>query len=129
MANEQRRDLKAVRADAILTDTYVAGTVLNDVEPYNQLQLAVKYTKGSLTSLQIKIEFSIDGTNYVQETSMSVSSGTSTATPTHHHFAPSGNQNYLLEIPIACTKIKISAKGSGTVTSSSLKLDAILAVV
>jgi len=129
MDNSQRRDLKAIRDAAILTTGYVAGTVLHDVEPYNQLQLAVLYTKGSLTSLQIKIEFSIDGTNYVQETSMAVSTGTSTGTPTVHHFAPAGNQNYLLEIPIACSMIKVSAKGTGTVTSSSLTLNAVLAVV
>jgi len=118
--------IKDVRADAILTTSYVAGTVIGDCEKYNQLMLALKYTKGSLTSFQVKIEYSFDGVTFYQQTFTSVSGGTSTGTKGEHTFAPAASANLELEIPIKCHQIKISVKGTGTVTSSSLKVDAVL---
>jgi len=128
MANIQRRgDIKIVRAAAILTGSYVAGIDLVNCEPYNQLQVSVNFTKGSLTTMELKIEFSIDGTNWLQETFTSISTGTATETLGEHAFGASGK--YLLEIPIACSKIRISVKGTGTVTSSTVTVDAALATV
>jgi len=114
-----------IRADAILTTSYVAGTVIDDTEKVNQLMVYLKYTKGSLTSFQVKLEFSDDGVTYYQQTAESLSGGVSTATPKSFTFAPAGDQNYVLEIPIKCSKIRISAKGTGTVTDSSLQIRAI----
>lgn len=130
MANPQIQasDIKAVRADAILTTDYVAGTVIDDCEYCNQLMVFFKFTKGSLTSLEIKIEFSHDGITYYQEISEAISSGIATMSEEYHQLTPSGNQNGVLSIPIKCSKIKISAKGTGTVTGSSLKIDAIIGV-
>ena len=116
---------KIVRADAILTTSYVAGIEVVDLEKSNQLMIYLKYTKGSLTSFQLKIEFSDDGSNYYQQTSESLSAGVSTATPKSFTFAPTSDQNYVLEIPIKCSKVKISVKGTGTVTASSLQVRAI----
>jgi len=120
--------LKIVRADAILTNGYVAGTEIVDVEKDNQLMLYIKYIKGSLTSFQIKVEFSDDGVNYYQQTFESISSGVNTAVAGYYTFAPAGDQNYVLAIPIKGSKIKVSAKGTGTVTSSSLQVRAIIGV-
>lgn len=128
---DQIQDYKLVgtiRAAAILTDAYVAATVIDNAEIYNQLMLDVRYTKGSLTSLQLKVEFSLDGATYTQETTESISGGTITETAVERTFVPSGNQNFLIAVPIKCNKIKVSAKGTGTVTSSSLTLVAALAV-
>ena len=120
--------IKAVRAEAVLTDAYVAGTVIDDCEGYNQLMIFFKFTKGSLTSLEIKIEFSHDGVTYYQEASEAISSGIATISAEYHQLTPSGNQNFMLAIPIKCSKVKIWAKGTGTVTGSLLKIDAVVGV-
>jgi hypothetical protein len=118
---------KAVRAAAILTNAYVAGTVITDAQSYNQLIVQCDFTIGSLTDAQIKVEFSWDGTNYFQETFKFVSAGVSTDTLGVHLFAATGE--YSIAIPIVARYIKISAIGTGTVTSSSLAINAILAKV
>jgi hypothetical protein len=118
---------KAVRAAAILTNAYVAGTVLDETQGYNQLDILVDFTKGSLTSAEIKVEFSPDGSAYYQESFQAVSAGTATETLGVHTIAASGK--YRISIPIMDRYIKISANGTGTVTSSSMTVDAILGVV
>lgn len=118
--------IKAVRADAILTNAYVAGTVIDDCERYNQLMLALKYTKGSLTNFKIKIEYSFDGVTFYQQTNVSVSGGDSTGNPNIYTFAPAASVNVELEIPIKCHQVRVSVLGTGTVTSSSMKIDAVL---
>ena len=119
-------EIKAVRADAILTTGYVAGTVIDDCEKYNQLMLALKYTKGSLTSFQVKVEYSFDGVTFYQQTFTSVSAEIATGKAGYFTFAPAGNANLELEIPVKCHQVKVSVKGTGTVASSSLKVDAVL---
>lgn len=118
---------ESVRADAILTNSYVAGTVIADAQSFNQLFIHAYFTKGSLTDAQIKIEFSWDGTNYVQETFGAVSSGTETESAGVHLLGADGN--YQIAVPIIARYIKISAIGTGTVTSSTLKIDAVLSQV
>lgn len=128
MANLQKyRSVGTIRSAAILTNSYVAATVIdttNDTTSYNQLTILGKYTKGSLTSLELKIEVSDDGTNYHQEVNESVSAGTTTMRLAEHTLTDDGN--FFLPVPIIGKYIKISAKGTGTVTSSSLQLSAIL---
>lgn len=117
---------KTVRDAAILTNSYVAGTVLSETNVYNQLILLVDFTIGSLTSLQIKVETSNDGTTYYQETALSTSGGTTTATVNEYSFSATGK--YRIPIEINDRYIKISAKGTGTVTSSSCAITASLGV-
>lgn len=117
-----------VRAAAILTGSYVAGTVIDGagadgVWDHNQLILYITFTIGSLTSLQVKVEFSADNSTYYQETFGSISTGTSTEVVGEHSFAATGN--FRLAIPIKDRFIKVSAKGTGTVTSSSVAILAI----
>ena len=121
-------NLKIIRADAILTTSYVAGTEIPDCERYNQLMIYIQYVKGSLTSFQIKVEFSHDGVTYYQQTFESIAGGVATCTPGYYKFTPSGDKNYMIAIPIKGSKIKISAQGNGTVTGSSLKIDGIVGV-
>lgn len=118
---------KAVRTDAILTTGYVAGTVLEDMEKFNQLILEVKFTIGSLTSAEIKIEYSQDGTTYYQDTNKSISTGTNTLYLANYTFSATGN--YQIEVPIVARFIKVSAKGTGTVTSSVLGITARMSYV
>jgi len=132
---EIKHDLQAVRASAVLTTSYVAGTVLgekggspdrNAVE-HNQLILLVSFTKGSLTTAELKVEFSEDGTTYYQQTFTAESGGSSTDTLGEHTFSATGN--YRIAIPLADRYVKISVKGTGTVTGSLMKIDAVLAVI
>lgn len=111
----------SVRSAAILTTSYVAGTVVDTQGDYNQAIINVAFTIGSLTSAQLKIEFSNDGTNYYQETNASVSAGTTTETLAEHTWAATGN--YRIPVPVLDRYIKISVKGTGTVTSSSCAVD------
>lgn len=124
---------RTVRAAAILTGTYVAakvyeegvgGSKVLDCTQYDQLQVLVDFTIGSLTSLEIKVEYSTDDTTYWQQTFTTVSAGESTASLGNYKMTATGK--YVLEIPILARYIQISAKGTGTVTSSSVTVNAIL---
>lgn len=121
-----------IRTAAILTNEYVPATILNfkNVNPSdkNQLIIDVYFTIGALTDCQIKIEFSHNGTNYVQETADSApSSGVVTESVIVRKLTATGN--YRITLPIKDNHIKISAIGTGTVTNSSLALDAKVGVV
>lgn len=118
---------KPVRAAAILTNSYVAGTVLTDVQEKNQLEIEVQFTKGSLTNAIIKVEFSPDGVTYRQQTFGSISTGVKTLSLGTNLIAASGN--YTISIPIKTKNIKISAIGTGTVTSSSMEINAVVGTV
>lgn len=123
---------KAVRSSAILTGSYVAGTTIdggegstgNGVHELNQLNLYIDFTIGSLTSAEIKIEFSTDGENWYQEVFESISGGTATVTAAIHSLTATGK--YRLPQPMKDRYIKVSAIGTGTATSSLLKIDAVM---
>src|SRR3990167_6669185 len=113
-----------VRAAAILTTSYVEGTVIQAQPHHNQLVIYWGFTKGSLTSGELKVEFSNDNSTYFQETFSSISGGTSTETVGEHTQTATGN--YRIAVPINDRYVKISVKGTGTVTSSSSNVKAIL---
>jgi hypothetical protein len=132
-----RFDSYTIRPAAILTTSYVAAKVLGLTDkadgtqimanPFmaNGLELECLYTKGSLTSVEIKIEFSQDGTNFVQETNKVISGGTTTLTV--NEYTSTTSTNFHISLPIMANYIRVSAKGTGTVTSSSLAIVAKLA--
>jgi len=123
-----------VRSAAVLTNSYVAGTVIglssdpasDHNELRNQLILLVDFTLGSLTTAEIKVEFSPDNSTWFQEVFGSISGGTETDTLGIHQIATTG----LYRIPIQTKDrfIKVSAKGTGTVTNSSMAIKAIIGV-
>ena len=121
------REVKAVRASAVLTGSYVAGTDLQVRSDYNQAFLYCYFTLGSLTSLEIKVESTIDGTNFVQETNLSISGATGTLTKGEYTITTGGN--FKIAVPMSCHTLRVSAKGTGTVTSSLLQIDALLTYV
>lgn len=118
---------KSVRSAAILTTSYVAGTVIEDIKNNNQLVLLVDFTKGSLTSLEIKIEVSDDGTNYYQETSESFTAGVGTVSLAYRTIDTTGAYEILR--PIKAAFVKVSVKGTGTVTGSSCAIKALIGQV
>jgi hypothetical protein len=118
-----------IRAAAILTNSYVAGTVigLNGEIPslHNQVVLLCDFTIGSLTSASLKIETSPDNSAWYQEVFEEVTGGTATGTAGVHTL-PAATGKYRYAIQVKDKYIRVSAIGTGTVTSSSLTIDAIL---
>nr|QGH72388.1 MAG: hypothetical protein [Podoviridae sp. ctka020] len=113
----------AVRSSAVLTTSYVVGNKVTADGNVNQLVLSVNFTKGSLTSGEIKVELSYDDTDYLREQNASVSSGTSTLSDNEYTFTTTGKKQIL--IPLAgAAYIKVYAKGTGTVTDSLMAIDA-----
>lgn len=121
-----------IRSAAILTNGWVAGTVLgpsNFPRLINKTKMVVyiDFTKGSLTDGQVKVEFSNDGTDYYQETSQAIVTGVDTMTPLVHKMTADGKCRLL--ITIKDRYVKISATGTGTVDNSSMKISASVSAV
>lgn len=139
--NYQDYVVRTVRAAAILTNAYVAGTILGAktatlnnsaptdlcLEGYNQVNLLITFVPGSLTSLEVKVEYSVDNSVWYQDTFVSYADGTCTASLGEYTFSDAGN--YTVSLPIKARYIKISAKGTGTVTNSSCTISAIVGTV
>lgn len=136
---------KEIRSAAVLTNSYVAADVLGaesqsvsgggrKTQPhlYNQLLLYISFTKASTTSLEWKVEFSPDNTNWYQEAAESISGGTATNRELEHTVV-SANQSaasqlYRFALPVTDRYIRVSAKATGTVISSSCAVSAVLGV-
>lgn len=129
---------KIVRDSAILTGSYVAGNILTGptgtgMHLMNQLLLYINFTKGSLDSASIKVEFSNDyivGVNdgtWFQETFQAVSAGVATESLGTHTISATGL--YRLAINIKDRFIKISVLGNGTATNSLMSILAPYGVV
>lgn len=139
---------RSVRTAAILTNAYVAGTVLGAAsvdannlklvdqgQEWNHLALLITFTIGSLTDARIKIEISDDNTNFFQTIIGTVTGGNlNTIAPME--FAMTATGNYYLNVNsenltstgMKARYIRVSAKGTGTVTSSSLAITALVGV-
>jgi hypothetical protein len=116
--------VKAIRASLVLTDAYVAGTTLDLSAKYNKIALLLDFTIGSLTTAEYKIEFSPDNTNWYQETASVVTAGVSADTLASHQINATGK--YRLLVPVVDRYMKVSVKGTGTMTNSLMKVDAVL---
>lgn len=116
---------KALRTAVILTGAYVSAGTIENLGGIDQLVLKGAFTLGSLTSCDIKVEFSDGGDTFQQETvADSVSAGVTTVVSNVYRL--SASQNFWIPIPLACVnRIKVSAIGNGTATGSSLSIDAI----
>lgn len=115
----------AIRSAAILTTSYVAGTIIGIAEEYNTLALELDFTKGSLTSLEFKVEVSDDDDNYYQQVAESTTGGTVTPTLAFRTLTVTGKYAFLIT-PIRAKYIKVSVKGTGTLTSSSCPINGYL---
>lgn len=133
MSHQSLSNYKAypVRDATILTNSYVAGIVLGDgvdinLETNDTLILLVDFTKGSLTSAEIHIEFSPDGVTWYQETLDSIASlGIVNELPVTRTFTATGLYHIILP-EVMDKNIRISAHGTGTVTGSSMTVTALV---
>lgn len=125
--------LFSVRAAAILTTSAVAGTVIGGTTESsnlfynNQLIILADFTIGSLTNVILTVEFSPDNSNWYAETyeDIAASTGVATVRVKTHVIAATGKLR-LPPITICDSYIRISATGTGTVTSSSLAVQVII---
>ena len=135
-----------IRSAAILTNSYVAGTVIgaaqtttypmtaDHVEQCNYLALECAFTLGSLTNVTLKIEFSEDNSTFYQIGTGTITTGTDAIVPGLVTLTATGN--YYIDINkeffngggFKTRYIKVSASGLGTVTSSSLAVTAVYGV-
>lgn len=136
---------RSVRSSAVLTNSYVAGTVLgvpivasniaDQVNEFNHLALQISFTIGSLTDARIKVEVSDDNVTFYQTIIGSVSGATNTIS--QMEFVLTATGNYLLNVNsenftgagFKTKYIKISAKGTGTVTNSLMAITAVVGVM
>lgn len=126
-----------IRTSTVLTNAYVAGT---DIGPssvglnesifvYDELQLLVDFTIGSLTSASIKIEFSDDGTIWFQEVVDSIGTPSASAVVVTENMATRtflATGKYRISLAVNNKWIRVSSIGTGTVTNSLLAITAIL---
>lgn len=121
-----------IRAAAILTAAFVSGDV--DITPFNlnpalrnQVNLLLDFTVGSLTSLDIKIQYSNDGTDWYDETFETITGAVAAMVNGLYNFTASGK--YVLSLPEKSAYVRVQARGNGTLTSSSLKIGAVVGTV
>lgn len=124
-----------------LTSAYDATPTCVPVNTQNQAHIAVQYTKGSSTGATLKIEFAFDtpdglgnggvtqtmlqNLTYFRYCTLSPTSAGGTNTQDSAHILntlevtlPAGSDNYLFDIPLLATAVRVNAKAVGTPTSS-----------
>lgn len=115
---EQRSE--TIRSAAVLTGSYVDSDVV-DCPGSNQLIVFFKYTPASLTSLEYQVWWSLDNSDWYQETAEQVALGTTTAAQQSYTIPATGN--FFVALPVYGRYFKTKVKGTGTATGSSLQLD------
>ena len=110
-----------IRDAAVLTTSYVAGNVMS-MDAHNAIGLEISITLGSLTSVELKVEVSNDGGNtWAQEVAENTSGGTVSISLAERQFTASGTYSVLIT-PVRARLVRVSVKGTGTVTGSSCKV-------
>jgi len=113
-----------VRANAVLTSAYVAGTVFS-ADRQNYLAVLIKYTKGDETSLNVKIETSVDGgTTYGQQVTETTSGGNVAVALAQYDFTATGNY-WIVVSPFLADTVKISVKATGGTPTGQVGVDAL----
>lgn len=119
----------SIRESAEPTGSFVAGTVIENLYLKNQLMLNIVLTIGTATSVSIKVEFSGDNSTFYQETIATDNGATGIIDHTlaERKFTTSGN--YRIAIPIEDGYVRISTKGTGTLTTTTIGINAVTGVV
>ena len=113
------QDEDAVRASAVLTTNYVASSTF-DIDRGNQLNLQCFFTIGSATACRVKVEFTQNKTDWVQETKTTLSAGIATHELYINRLIASGN--YDIAIPANYRHYRVSALAEDDGTSTLLAI-------
>lgn len=113
---------RVIRPSAVLTASYVFTTGV-DVRSCNQAALLVDFTKGSLTTGEIKAQGSQDGTTWYDIPFSNTTAGT---TSSNEFLAPlrvyvhqmDASSTHIVYVPLVLKWFRIGYKGTGTVTNS-----------
>jgi hypothetical protein len=123
---------QVIASGVTITSSYTAHTVIS-VDEQNFLGLLVKYTKGDETSLQLKVEVSVDGgTTYYQQTVDTPTGGAISVAAAERTYTGTGNYATSIQpikvpaTPTGSAKglIKISSKATGGTPTGTLTLTA-----
>lgn len=117
MASSANNKATVVRAAAILTTGEVAASSLDLNDAWaSKVCIDADFTLGSLTNVILRFYVSLDGTTFVPYFAHTGAVITQTLTAT-------ARNAYVVEAP-GWKFLRVSAQGTGTVTSSSLTLTA-----
>lgn len=119
VSEEPFKGYRTVRSSLILTNAYVDTDVL-DVRQYRKIALLLDVTKGSLTSVEYRIWTSIDNKNWFVEATESVAAAT--ITDTAATYTTQTTESYYKILNLYPAYVKLSVKGTGTVTGSLLEV-------
>ena len=119
-----------IRAAAILTTSYVTAVTWGEKAidqarnmESSHLLLDIDFTKGSLTKLEIKVEYSNDGVNWFNGTTSSAVAGVVTVSDAVFTYTASTVSSLAVTL-IKHPFVRVSAQGATTLTSSSLAISA-----
>ena len=109
----------AVRASAVLTTNYVASSTF-DIDRGNQLNLHCFFTIGSATACRVKVEYTTNKTDWVQQTKTTLSAGIATHELYINRWIASGN--YDIAIPQNARHYRVSALAEDDGTNTLLAI-------
>lgn len=118
-----------IRAAAVTTTSYVAGTVVS-VDEANMIGLQITIVKADETSFEFKVESSIDaGVTWAQQLTESASGGTVTLTPaiytlTGASLAATQVITFVVN-PIKADQVRVSVKSTGGTPTGTVAIKAI----
>lgn len=113
-----------IRAAAALTTSYVASSSF-DLENADQLDLQVAFTLGSSTGCRLKVEFSMDDSNWFQESYAVLEAG-----DLKHALMTrliSASASMVISIPVAADYVRVSALAVTSGTGTSLAITGVRA--
>lgn len=117
---------RIVREDAELTTSEVTHSILTpgalqeNLYNRNQMLLYVDFTKGSISSVDLRVEVSHDGVKWYDPQVETSSGGVTTSDDHKWTMTTTGKRRY--PFPIKDRYIRLVAQGFGTVTGSSLEV-------
>lgn len=100
-----------IRTTAVLTGGYVASTA-QDVSAYSQLVFHLRLTKNVADSIYVKIEFSHDNSNWIQETFELINGAEAAETLGYHVYTASGNYRLPIEVCEQYVRVSVLANGA-----------------
>jgi len=107
-----------LRTSAILTTSYVV-TNFTRLAQAQDLGVWFELEKGSLTSFQYKIQWSRDGDTWFDEVTETIVAGIITDTILYYTHVFVADDQFYKPLPVRAPYIRLSVKGTGTVTSSA----------
>lgn len=119
-----QKNIGSVRDAAILTGSYVNSTAF-EVKTFDLIELHIDFTIGSLTSMELALEKSVDGgTTWRSDANLVINTEDVDTYSSYLQFT--ATTSCFVRIPTSGGQYRVKAKGTGVVTSSSLAVSVVL---